>query len=99
LTNEVSKPFFNTVKKAVKKRTVACITGRIEQIAAALLRSEEALKQRDATIAANNAESQCLNRSIKEREKSISDTQAQLAEAEREHERKIAYQQARDSES
>lgn len=78
---------------------MACITGRIEQIAAALLRSEEELKQRDATIAANNAEFRRLNRSIKEREKSISDTQAQLAEAEREHERKIAYQQARDSES
>jgi GT2 family glycosyltransferase len=66
----------------------------IEQISAAVLRSEAALKQRDATIAANNAEFECLNRSIKEREKSISDIQAQLAEAERQHERKIEHQRA-----
>ena len=56
--------------------------------------TEEELKQRDATIAANNAEFQRLNTSIKEREKSISDIQTQLTESQQQHERNIEHQRA-----
>jgi GT2 family glycosyltransferase/glycosyltransferase involved in cell wall biosynthesis len=58
----------------------------IEQISAAVHRSKEELKQRDATLAANNIEFQRL---LKERAKSISDIQAQLAEAQRHHDTEI----------
>ena len=71
-----------------------------------VLRLKEELKQRDATIAVNNAEFQRLNAEIerissafsraqndlKERERSISDIQAQLTESRQQHERNIEYQ-------
>jgi len=70
-----------------------------KQVSAAVQRSEEKLKQRDATLATRNAEFQRLNAEIeqissalskarnelKEREKSISDMQLKLVEAERRH--------------
>src|SRR5207249_2453797 len=60
---------------------------RIEQISAAILRSEEELKQRDATIAANNAELQRLNAEIERISSEFSRVQQQ-------HERNIEHQQA-----
>lgn len=59
----------------------------IEQISAAILRSEQELKQRDATIGANNAEFQRLNAEIERISSAFSNAQAL-------HERKIEHQRA-----
>src|SRR5438876_4146763 len=79
---------------------------RIEQMSAAVFRSEEELKQRDAIIAANNAEIEritsalsSVQNELKERERSISDIQAQLTESQQERERSISDIQAQLTES
>ena len=97
-------------RRRVSDKVLIAASGRlrIEQISAAVQRSEHELRERDATFGGSNAEFQGLNTEIerisnafsrvenelKERERPISDIQAQLTESQQHHELTIEHQRA-----